>query len=458
MFELSLPRNPAREYQLAAWDYFIQGGNRAVMNYHRRSGKDLFMLNWMAFCICMPNGFHPWSRVGTYWHVFPEFNHGKRAIWDTTLSHADGSAQKYLEAFPEELIDNVIQNEMKIIFKNGSIYQIVGSDDPTRLRGANPVGVVFSEYAFMNPAVWTTISPILRGNKGWAAFVSTPLGNNHFAKLYEYAKTDPTWFAQTLTVEDTWYDDQETGKRLRVVTDEEIENERRMASQGVGDMDEAKIRQEYYCDFNAEISGAYYANQVEYLKSQSRICEVPYDPVLPVMTSWDIGHDTTIILFWQTSASGQIKLIDGYENYGEGFAHYVGILKQRDYQYSCHFFPHDVQQREMGVAQSRIQTLQSLGLRQIRKVPLHRVEDGIEAVRNILPRCWISNKIPKFVEALKTYRKEKDVMNAVWKTKPVHDWSSHWCDALRYFALGYRGDPSKTKTDLQTAYKRFNVL
>jgi hypothetical protein len=54
--------------------------------------------------------------------------------------------------------------------------------------------------------------------------------------------------------------------------------------------------------------------------------------------------------------------------------------------------PHDAQARELGTGKSRLEVLESLGLKNITLAPLHRLEDGINAVRVFLPKCWFDEK------------------------------------------------------------------
>jgi hypothetical protein len=103
----------------------------------------------------------------------------------------------------KKLIASINQQEMRITLKNGSVYQIVGSDNPDALRGAGIKGVVFSEYAEQSPVAWDTIKPMLLATNGWAMFNFTPKGQNHAYDLYEMARKDKTWFTQILTVDDT---------------------------------------------------------------------------------------------------------------------------------------------------------------------------------------------------------------------------------------------------------------
>jgi hypothetical protein len=165
--------------------------------------------------------------------------------------------------------------------------------------------------------------------------------------------------------------------------------------------------------------------------------------------------DATPICFWQLSPGGEIRLIDFYENSGEGLAHYVKLLHSKPYDYATHYLPWDVEVREQGTGKSRLETLRSLGLRNVRTVRKLSVEDGVEAVRNIIPKLWIDReKCKRVVEAFKTYRKSWNEEMQTFSSKPVHDWSSHIMDSARYFAVGYRQPSSSSSTSTRQTSSR----
>ena len=148
--KITLPYNfIPRDYQKALWKYFEEGGRKAAVVWHRRAGKDLNAIHLLTVMA------H--KRVGTYWHLFPKYKQGKKIAWDGKTK--GGSA--FRDAFPPELVASVNNTEMKVTFKNGSIYQIVGADDPDSLVGANPIGIVYSEWPLMSPYVREYLRPII---------------------------------------------------------------------------------------------------------------------------------------------------------------------------------------------------------------------------------------------------------------------------------------------------------
>ena len=354
------------------------------------------------------------ERVGVYWHMLPTLAQGKKVVWNGITK--DG--RKVLDAWPEELIVSRRNDDMSLTLKNGSLWQVVGSDNYDSLVGANPVGVVFSEYSIADPAAWDFIRPILRENGGWALFIYTPRGKNHGYDRFRRAQKSDNWFAETLGVNDT-----------DVVTEDAIQEDR---DDG---MEEAMIQQEYYCSWDAPLVGAFYGKQMLDAEKEKRIREVRYDYLVPVETWWDLGiGDSTAIWFVQR-VNQEIRLIDYYETNGEGLQHYAKLVKDKPYVYSHHIFPHDVAARELTSGKSREEVLRELGI-SVTIAPKLSVDDGIQAVRAALPNCWFdADKCERGIEALRQYHKVYDDKNHIWRVKPVHDWASHGADSFRYGVL-----------------------
>lgn len=417
-----LPHNYSpRNYQLPAWEYF-QGneeGKRGVCVWHRRAGKDLFAINLIATKL--------FQRVGVYWHLLPTYKQGRAIVWNGFTREG----RRFLDYLPQRIRTRSYENEMRIHFKSpypdgeeGSVYQVVGTDDVNSLVGTNPIGCVFSEYSLHDPAAWDYIRPILAENGGWALFIFTPRGKNHGYKLLQDAHT-AGWFVD---VRKAGGSDDATKRPdgTPVISDEIIQNER------IAGMPEEMIQQEFFVSFEAPLVGAYYSQQMAKADKENRICNVPYDPKLPVDTSWDIGfNDATSIVFSQTYGLEE-RIIDYYESSGEGLAHYVRILREKEYVYGKHYAPHDIEVAEFSSGKTRLETARGLGIRFV-VTQKHDVEDGIEQVRNILPRCWFDRiKCARLLEALKSYRKEWDDNRKMFKSHPFHDWSSNAADAFRY--------------------------
>ncbi len=413
-----------RPYQAPAWNYLEQGGKRACLIWHRRSGKDDLALNWSAVSA--------FERIGEYWHMLPEAAQGRKVIWEAVNPHT--GKRRIDQAFPQELRANTRDNEMMIRFKNGSLWRVVGSDNYNSLVGATPVGVVFSEWALADPNAWAFLRPILVENGGWAIFVTTPRGPNHARKTYDLARKEPGWFSQLLTADET-----------KVFTPKQLEGELREYIHDYGTEEGGALyEQEYKCSFDSPLFGSYYGAALTRAEREGRIGNVSVDRGIPVDTAWDLGGGSNMVWWFCQRVGREIRLVDCEEGGGGGFDEHARILKDRGYLYGTHYFPHDLNAHELMTDQSRKATLRSLKI-EPQVVPLHNVNDGINATRRMLERTWIDErKCEKGLNALRNYQREWDDDRKIFKPKPLHNWASHFADAARCYAAG-SDDPRVTE-------------
>jgi len=357
--------------------------------------------------------------------MLPTATQARKAVWDAV----DASGKRVLDkVFPRVLRAGTNATEMKISLKCGAIWQLVGSDNFNSLVGANPVGVVFSEYSLADPAAWDYVRPILAENGGWAVFIFTPRGRNHGYVLLEMARRNPNWFAQVLSVDDTRRAD-----GTPVIGADAIEEDRRAG------MAEEILRQEYWCSFDAALTGAYYGKAIEAARSEGRIGGVEWEPALPVETWWDLGMGDSTAIWFAQRLGAEVRLIDYLEASGEGLSFYIDVLKSKPYAYGRHIAPHDIEVRELGTGKSRRETAQKLGLR-FEVAPAQSLADGIEASRALIPNCWFDEtKCARGIEALAQYRREWNDKTKDFKPTPLHDWTSHGSDAFRYGAVAREG-------------------
>lgn len=418
MVEITLPNNwEPRPYQQNLWKYLIGGGKRAVAIWHRRAGKDDLALHFTA-CAAM-------RRVGNYWHMLPESQQCRRAIWQAI--NPETGLRRIYEAFPKGIIAKTLENEMFIEFVNGSTWSLVGSDNYQSLIGSPPVGLVFSEWSTSNANSFIYLEPIINQNSGWALFITTPRGtDNHASRMYESSRDKDEWFAEVLSAH-------ETG----VFTEQQLEDARQTYIDIHGeDVGDAYFRQEYLCSFTAALVGAYFGREMEALEQKGQIGHVAHDAALPTHTAWDIGsRDATSIICFQL-VKKDIHIIDYIENSGVGADWYARELKAKPYTYGQHVMPHDVVNEEWGVGRTRVQTLRALGINPRVLPPQKSVQDGINAVRQILPSVWIDRgNCKRLITALKQYHRTWDDIRKCYSDKPYHDWSSNPADAMRYLAV-----------------------
>lgn len=413
----------------------VAGGmrrKRGVAVWHRRAGKDEMALHLTATSV--------FERVGNYWHMLPEANQARKAIWDAVNPHT--GRKRIDEAFPLEIRARTRNDMMLIEFTNGSTWQVVGSDNFNSLVGSAPVGIVFSEYSISNPASWDYLRPILKENGGWALFIYTSRGKNHGYTMYNMAlrmmKEDGSWFAQRLSVEDT-----------NVLTAADIEAERREG------MSDDMIQQEYYCSFDAANPGAYYGKQMQQAWQDGRIGRVPIEPGVPCETWWDLGMDDSMSIWITQTVVREIRVVQYYENNGEGLEHYANYLNdwagKHKARFIRHGMPHDIEVRELGTGKSRKEVCeQRLGIKPIAVAPQLSVEDGIEQTRRLLAQCWFDEeRCRQGIACLTEYSKEWDDKNKVFKTHPKHNWASHGADAFRTKAVIHKGKAADSRPGKQ---------
>ena len=419
---MQIPHNyTPRDYQLPLFQAFDAGVTRAVCVWHRRSGKDKSALNLCAKMAL--------QRVGGYFHLFPTARQARKAMWDGI----DRDGFRYMDHFPPGVAVGKNETDMKITLCNGSYYQLVGVDMGLDwLVGTNPVGLIFSEWAIMNPRVWDLLRPILRENGGWALFIYTPRGQNHGYKTYQVGLEEKDWFCSMLTVDETRRAD-----GSYIVSPSDIEAERREG------MVEEMIQQEYFCSFESAIPGAYFSVEMRRAEDDGRITQVPFEPALPVDTWWDLGvNDATSI--WFTQSHGQeVRCINYYETSGEGLSHYAGMLSElrhkHGYSYGHHTAPHDIEVREFTTGKSRRAAARSLGINFNVGKKVMAKEESIDAARRLLPKVWFDRKkCEQGIACLRSYHKEFDDKRQTFRVQPVHDWSSNGADAFMELAKNYR--------------------
>jgi phage terminase large subunit len=376
---------------------------------HRRAGKTVACIHDLHRGATRSQKLRP-----RYAYLAPFLRQSKAVAWDYLRAAIEPARAAGARAH---------ESELRIDYSNGGQVRLYGADNPDAMRGIYLDGVVLDEYADMDPRVWSQIiRPALADRQGWAVFIGTPKGRNAFFELWRRSQSEPGWFSMMLKASDTG-----------LIPESELESARR-------DLTEEQYAQEFECSFDAAVVGSYYGKPMMRAEAERRIAPVPYDPAALVWTSWDLGiRDATAIWFAQV-VGREIRIIDYYEASGVDLGHYVREIGSRPYVYAGHIVPHDAQAKELGTGKSRLEVLANLGLEHITLAPLHRIEDGINAVRMLLPRCWFdASKCARGLDALKLYRADYDDKLQALRAHPVHDWTSHAADAFRYLAMTLDG-------------------
>ena len=371
---------------------------------HRRFGKTVCMINQLIKSALLSKLKNP-----RYAYIAPTFKQAKSIAWD------------YMKQFTLKIPGvRFNETELRVDLPNGSRITLLGSENCDGLRGIYLDGCVIDEYANVTDRLFPEIiRPALSDRKGYCVFIGTPQGmNNNFYELYQHAQGADDWFHYKAKASQT-----------KIVDPEELEKAEEV-------MGNNKYKQEFECDWIANIEGAIFGETLTNMENNKQLNRVPYDPALPVSTAWDLGvSDHSAIIFFQQNGKS-INIVDYHEERGQGLPHYIQMLKAKDYIYKDHFAPHDIEVTDFGNGKTRREVAYQLGIR-FKVVPKIPLEDGIHATLMTLPRCWIdTDHCKKLIDALRHYHRKYIDKNRMFRSKPVHDWSSHACDAMRYLAVG----------------------
>jgi len=397
--------------------------DRLIAIWHRRAGKDEIALNALRELA--------WKEPGTYWHCFPEYKQARKAIWNGIDAHT--GKRRIDAAFPPEIRKRMQDDDMFIEFKNGATWQLLGSDRYDATVGSGPKGIIYSEWALSNPSAWAYHSPMIRESKGFAAFITTPRGNNHAKTMFDRGKGNPSWFAQLLSIEDT--------KALtQAALDEALQEYQDL--HGL-DMGRAFFEQEYLCSFAGAMVGAYFGAEMNRAERLGRIKTVEIDRKYPVHTVWDLGRAANNPIWCFQVIAGQPRIVDFYRPESDDLEDWVKWLNDKAYV-GNDYVPHDIIVSEWGTKRTRYETLKMLG-RKPKRIARVSVADGLQAGRKTINDAVFHSgedergkRMELGLEGLKNYRREWDDELKVFRETPVKDWAEHIGSAWRYLGLSWK--------------------
>jgi hypothetical protein len=389
-----------REQQLAIHE-LMDSKRFGVVVAHRRMGKTVSAINHLIKDALLNQ-----KEAPRYAYIAPTYGQAKRVAWD------------YLVKYAEPLGGTSNISELRVDFW-GRRIQLFGSDNPETLRGQYFDGVILDEIGDQNPKIWTDIvRPALADRKGWCLFIGTPKGHNHFKELRDRAEKEDGWGLLEFKASETGVVDEIELKAAK------------------NEMGEDKYRQEFECSFDAAVEGSYYGQILNELEDKKHMQEIPREELSRTFTAWDLGMGDSTSIWVAQLVGTEVRLLDYYENHGVGLDHYVKWIKDNDYLKAEHILPHDVRVRELGTGKSRMEMLEEAGL-EVKIAPRMGLDDGIQAVRRLLPRCWFNvPKVQTGLNCLRNYRRDYDEKRKIFFERPLHDWSSHGSDSFRYLALG----------------------
>jgi len=431
MTKVHLPANnwKPRDYEREAWDYLWAGGKHCEMVWHRRAGKDDLSLRWTSIAA--------FKRVGNYWHMLPQANQARKALWKAVNPHT--GRRRIDEAFPLEIRKSTNDTEMLIEFlpprgqSTGSTWQVVGSDNFNSLVGSPPIGLVFSEWALCNPAAWAYLMPILEENGGWAIFNTTPRGRNHAYRSVIGAMSNPDSFGEILSAEQT-----------NVFTPQQLETIKGKLIETYGEeYGIAVFEQEYLVSFEAANIGAILGRALSKAEREGRISnEHDYDPYgAPIEISSDIGRrDASTWWFWQPCLGG-FRIVDHDKDSGLDAEEWCDRLNTRirnnGYKLGKIHLPHDARHKTFAAKHSAVEIfLTNFGVNKMNIVPDSSKANRINAARRVIGRCTFHrDKTEKGRDGLVNWCYVYDEERREFSKEPDHNWASHDGDGFSYGAL-----------------------
>ena len=361
------------------------------------------------------------KKNARYAYIAPYYRQAKDIAW------------MYLKEATVDSAVKVKESELSVELFNGAKISLYGADNPDALRGIYLDGVVLDEFGDCRPSLWAeVILPTLSDRKGWATFIGTPKGKNHFFQIREIARRTPEeWYYLECKASETGY-----------LPDEEL----RMAEKL---MDADQFAQEYMCSFDAAVKGTYYSHliaqmekgRIDDAEAPPQIGIVKHDDDLPTDVALDLGFtDSTALWFWQQRVDG-VAVIDYDEDHSQPLNYYLDLLRAKPYKIRTLYLPHDAKAKTLQTGRSTIEQVQAYIERlelpwEIEIVPRLDLQDGIDAVRYVLPFCYMDlDKCFNGIEALRAYKRNYNEITKSFSDRPNHDWSSHGSDAFRQLAI-----------------------
>jgi len=349
-------------------------------------------------------------------------------------SQAKSVAWDYLKYFSRPITKQSNEADLIIELLNGAKIRLFGADNADAMRGLGFDGLYLDEYGDFKPSVWgNVVRPALSDKQGWCVFGGTPKGKNQFWDIYETSRKLPNeWFTLSLPA-----------SKSKLLPETELQ-----AAQA--QLAEDQYLQEYECSFEAAIVGAIWGTEMRRVSEDGRITKVENQIEVKTHTAWDLGHTDDTAIWWYQVIGGEIHIVDFFALSGGTIEEFVTKIKEKPYNYGKHYLPHDARARTLASGGKSVieQMAAHLGINNLAIVPSLTVQDGIQAVRMALPRCWFdAEKCADGIEALRQYQREYDEDKKAFRQTPKHDWTSHPADAMRMLAISWREEPKDKPPD-----------
>ena len=378
----------------------------SILVAHRRAGKTVAAVNDLiarASRNPLPNP--------RYAYIAPLLRQAKDIAWLYLKAAA--------EPFGPKISESGLYVELSAL-PNSPRITLYGADNPDSFRGLYLDGAVLDEFGNMVEITFTEILlPALIDRRGWAVFMGTPNGPNHFRNLFYKRRNDPDWLVEFLPVTLT-----------RAIREEDLEEMKKI-------MDPEQYAQEMLCSFEASVRGAIYAREVEKMEEEKRIGNFQFDPITPVDMIMDLGWaDLTVAGFAQQRPDGllmghvyadSMKPIKTYTDYAKNF------FTTRKLKPGKIWLPHDARAKSLQTGKSMVEQVAKQMKQRPRIVTELDLLDGIAATRRGFQFWYVNEPECKdFLLAAKSYHRKYDEKLQTFSNEPVHDWSSHYMDMFRY--------------------------
>jgi phage terminase large subunit len=378
--EIVLPYKPRKHFILLhaskkRWKFAV---------CHRRAGKTVALANEL---ITQALNNHRTTPPPRYAYIGPSFDQTKDLVWS------------YLKQYTANIPGvRPLEGELTLVFPGGANIRLYGGALAyERMRGIYLDGAVLDEYPLLAPQAFTSVvRPALADYRGFAIVSGTSAGDDHFHKLKLRAEDDSDWDIFDIKITDTG---------TEALSLEEVEAMRK-------DMSTDEFAREMLNSFEAPVEGAFYAEALNSLQLQGRVCRVSPDLNTSVITAWDLGMRHLQVVWLFQLAGSEVHWIDYIEGSGKALSHYTDLLQLKartgGFHYRAHLLPHDVEVRELSTGHSRKHQLFGLLAEPILTVPNHNTEDGITASRGVLGVSWFDETAcRKGLARLRSYRKGK---------------------------------------------------
>ena len=407
----------AYEPRVQFLDFHQRTQRNALMVCHRRMGKTVGCVGDLVV-----RALHTEKDNARFAYVAPFRQQAKEIAWTYLKNMSDGIR-----------VEKPRESELRVKLPNDAWITLYGADNPDALRGLYFDGIILDEFGDMKPSLMgEVILPCLADRQGFLVMIGTAKGRNQFYDYKVKAEEEGSdWFYKSAKASETGIIPQEELDRMREV------------------MGEAQYAQEMENDFDAALPGRYYADLINTLDDNNQMVydEHLYNPDQKVHVAADVGlRDSTAWWFWQPRPDG-IAVIDYYENSGVYVDHYLGVLKDKGYEYAEIWLPHDAKAKTLATKRSTMEQIRipssvradlygSDVVLPTRLVPKLAIQHGIDAVRMMLPKCYIDvTNCSKGVDALRSYRRQYHEHTQSYSDTPLHDWASNGADAFRYMCL-----------------------